>query len=198
MKKALAFLTIAIIVFQGFALLATTVNAQEVSHDIEVIDVATNTPHEYPRRIVNITVVVENNGNVSETFNVTAYGNSTEIETKLVTGLGVGENTTLVFNWNTSGLTPGQNWTIEAKAPLDGDLTPLNNNMTDGTVFIKMLGDVNVDRTIDIDDIAEVATIFGGTPSSVPDWNPQADLYPDGLIDIFDLVTISMVFKAKY
>ena len=143
--------------------------------------------------MVNITVVVENNGNMYETFNVTVYRNTTAIGTILVTDLGIGENTTLIFQWNTTGLTPCQNWTISAKAPIVGDINPSDNNKTDGTVKIKMVGDINADGIIDIFDIVTAALAFGATPSD-PNWDPQAELVEDGIIDIFDLVTIAMVF----
>jgi len=203
MKKALALLTIAIIVFQGFALLATTVNATD-QHDIAVISVVPNTPHEYPERIVNITVVVKNNGNVSENFDVTTYRNTTAIDTKHVSNLTAGNNVTLTFNWNTTGLTPGgQNWTIRAEAPLVGDINPGDNNVTDSTVFIKMLGDVNADKIIDILDIVVAAVSFGAEygkppPPGTQPYNPQADVWADGVINIFDLVEMAQVFGTKY
>jgi hypothetical protein len=168
-------------------------NIPPLVHDIAVISVAPNVAHQYPGRIVNITVVVKNNGNIYETFNVTVYRNTTAIGTILVTDLGIGENTTLIFLWDTTGLTPCNRWTISAKAPIVGDVNPSDNNMTDGTVKIKMIGNVNADGIIDIFDITTAAISFGATPSD-PNWNPQVDLFQDGIIDIFDLVTIAIVF----
>jgi len=156
-------------------------------HDIAVISVVPNVAHQYPGRMVNITVVVKNNGNMYETFNVTARRNSTEIGTILVTDLGIGENTTLIFQWNTTGLTPCQNWTISAEAPIVGDANPGDNNLTDGTVKIKMLGDLNADGVVDGQDIVLVIEAIPSYPSH-PWWNPDADLNNDRVVDGADIV----------
>jgi hypothetical protein len=173
--------------------LVTVVSA--VKHDISILNVTTSTPHQYPGRPVNITVVVKNNGEVSETFNITIYRNSTEIGKILLTGLEAGNSTTEIFTWDTTGLAPCQNWTISAIAPLVGDINPSDNNMTNGTVKIKMIGDLNADGVIDIFDLVAAATAFGATPSDLS-WNSQADIVQDNIIDIFDLVAISMVFGS--
>lgn len=162
-------------------------------HDISIISVTTSKPHVPPGRIVNITVVVKNNGEASETFNVTAYRDSIPIGTILVTDLGVGENTTLIFQWNTSGLTPCYNWTIEVEAPLVGDNNQTDNTFTDGTVKIAMLGDINGDGVISITDVVITALAFGSRPGD-PNWNPDADLRPDNIIDIIDFVIIGVNF----
>jgi len=162
-------------------------------HDIAIISVVPSVAHQYPGRMVNITVVVKNNGNYTETFNVTTYRDAIPIGTILVTNLTVSENRTLIFNWNTTGLTPCYNWTIKAEAPLVGDINPSDNTFIDGTVKIKMIGDVNADGIIDLFDVVEVAKTFDYSIGH-PDWNPQADLYEDGLIDVFDLVIVSKEF----
>jgi len=164
-----------------------------VIHDISIINVTTSTPKVCPGRRVNITVVVKNNGEVSETFNVTAYRDSIPIGTIPVTNLGVGENTTIIFQWNTSGLVPCHTWTIKAEAPLDGDTNQSDNSFTDGTVKIRMLEDINGDGVINILDILEVAVAFG-SESGWPNWNSDADLDSNGIINILDLVKIAVKF----
>jgi len=82
---------------------------------------------------VTITVVVKNNGSVAETFNVTAYYNTTEIATQTVTNLAAGANKTLTFTWDTTGVAVG-NYTIKAVAILAGDINTANNEKIDGQV----------------------------------------------------------------
>lgn len=55
--------------------------------------------------LVNITVVVENQGTELATFNVTVYYDSNDIETKILSDLPAGGNQSLSFTWNTSMVT---------------------------------------------------------------------------------------------
>ncbi len=50
-------------------------------------------------------------------------------------------------------------------------------------------GDVTRDGTIDVADLALVASAFNTTPGA-PNWNPSSDLNEDGVVDIFDLVVV--------
>jgi len=50
-------------------------------------------------------------------------------------------------------------------------------------------GDVTGDDVVDILDIAAVAGVFG-THTGDPTYNPAADINSNGLIDIFDLVSV--------
>jgi len=175
----------------------TGVAPPEVKHDISIVSVNASWPRAYPGRIVNVTVVVKNNGTFVETFNVTAYRNTTLIDKILVTNLGAGENKTIIFQWSTSGLTPCQVWIISANATLAGDANPGDNVLVYGTVKIAMLGDVNADRVINLKDLVEVAKALGAMLGSWA-WNPQADIYPDGYVDIYDLVMIAQRFGRHY
>jgi hypothetical protein len=134
----------------------------------------------------------------AETFNVTLWCNSTVIGAKKVT-LGPWTNTTLTFNWNTTGLIPGENFTLWAQAStVPNEVNTANNILYDGWVFIKMLGDVNGDRIIDIRDVAAISTVYGSHPGN-PHWNPEADIAPTyGLIDILDLVTCTSNDEKHY
>ncbi len=165
-----------------------------VQHDIAVLNVTTNTPHEYAGRIVNITVTAKNNGEVSESFDLKAYRNSTLIGTIHVTDMGVGEEVTVIFHWNTSYLVAGQSWKMKAEAVVVGDVNPTDNVFVDGEVYIKMIGDANADGVVDIFDIAAAALAFGSVEGD-PNWNSQADLVaPRGLVDVHDIVAIVIHF----
>jgi hypothetical protein len=74
-------------------------------------------------------VVVNNNGSVAETFDVTAYYNTTAIDTQTVTDLAAGSNKTLTFTWNTTDVDAG-NYIIKAVATLAGDTNPANDALT--------------------------------------------------------------------
>jgi len=65
--------------------------------------------------IVKINVTAENQGEVSETFDVTLYYDSNQIETKGLIDLPAGEIRILTFTWDVSGVPIGA-YTLTAKA----------------------------------------------------------------------------------
>ena len=158
---------------------------------IELVNV-TSANMVYPGRIVTIEVVAMNRGNMTtETFNVTFYYDSNIMYQQEVT-LDPWSNITITFEWNTTGLTPCNNFTIWAEAsPVPYETNLFNNVYYDGWVKIKMIGDVNGDGIIDILDIVEISLAYGSQEGD-PSYNPEADLAaPWGYIDILDLVTCS-------
>jgi len=64
---------------------------------------------------VSINATVTNEGTSTENFTVTAYYNTTAIETKTVTSLPAGNSTTLTFTWDTTNVDAG-NYTVKVKA----------------------------------------------------------------------------------
>jgi thermitase len=169
------------------------VGAPPENRDVAIANVTSYPNAIYTGRIVNITVVAANEGTVTETFNVTVYYNLTAIETKTVYALAPGANTTLVFSWNTTGLTPCSNFTIWAEvSEVPYELNLDNNIFVDGWVKIKMLGDINGDGVVDLYDIVLLCSIYGIREGD-PAWNPEADLAPEwGIINLYDAVVVSM------
>ena len=68
---------------------------------------------------LSINVTVENEGDFTETFNITVYydieSERVTIETKTVINLPSGEETVVPFTWNTTGVARG-NYTLSAVA----------------------------------------------------------------------------------
>jgi len=85
--------------------------AEAVTHDIAVISVTPNATSAVAGEPVDITVVVENQGNVIEKFDVEAYFDYNpnfptfnRIGNETVSDLAAGANKSLTFTWNTTGL----------------------------------------------------------------------------------------------
>jgi hypothetical protein len=170
-----------------------------IIRDVAILEITASPIKVYPGKIVTITVVAANLGDISETFNVTIYHDDIEIGKQTVINLPSKQNYTLTFYWNTTGLLPGTNSSLKAEASqLPSEIDTLNNVLVQGYVFIKMIGDVNGDRIIDIYDVIAVSTAYDATPGD-PNWNPEADVAPPfGIIDLFDIVTVTAKYGQTY
>ena len=134
-------------------------------------------------------VTVENQGDFSVIFNVSAYAsdslNTFKIGESQIT-LSKGGNTVLVFTWDTSSWAKG-NYTVWAHAEeIFGELDLGDNTFTDDVVAVVLAGDLNVDHIVDYRDINRVARLFGKDPSN-PQWDPNADIVEDNFIDYRDI-----------
>jgi len=80
---------------------------QTLIRDVAIINVVPSASFVYAGALVDINVTAKNKGNVTETFDVKAYYNSTLIDTKTVTNLLPNAENILTFTWNTSGVGDG-------------------------------------------------------------------------------------------
>jgi len=85
---------------------------------------------------LQINVLVKNEGNFTETINVTAFANKTFITEIVNITISSGNSTVITFSWNTTGFSKG-NYTISAYAwPLFGETDTADNTYVDGTVTV--------------------------------------------------------------
>lgn len=144
---------------------------------------------------MKINVTVENQGDTTQTWNVTTYANTTLIETKEIT-LPSGNSTTITFTWNTTGFAKG-NYTINAYSwPVPGETDISDNNFTDGWVVVTIPGDFNGDYYVEIFDIVKICIAYN-TKQGDPLYKPVLDIDDDGDIDIFDVVIACVHYGQK-
>jgi parallel beta-helix repeat protein len=167
-------------------------------HDITVTAVAPSKTVVGQGYRLNINVTLANQGDFTETFNITVYANTNLIETKQVT-LTSGHFTTIAFTWNTTGFAKG-NYTTSAYAwPVPSETDIEDNTLTDGWIVVTVIGDINGDFKVDITDLVLVIKYFGSYPSHpTKPWNPNADINCDNKVDITDLVLVIKHFGEHY
>lgn len=102
-------------------------------HDVAVLSVVTASSSVCVRDTLDINVTVRNKGNYAESFNVTAYYDSSVIGTWYVDSLEPSVETTLVFHWDTQEITEG-NYTISASADTLPQEIETNDNVRNGSV----------------------------------------------------------------
>ena len=138
--------------------------------DVAVIDVIPSKTVIGQGYSTSISVTATNQGGLTETFSVTVYANTTEIETREIT-LSSGHSTTITFIWNTSGFAKGYH-TISAYAwPVPGETDTADNNCPGGWILVAMVGDLggrvppaffNCDGKVDGKDLALFLKCFKG------------------------------------
>lgn len=167
-------------------------------HDVEVVGVAASMLEAYAGNVVNITVSVENNGGMAEDVDVIAYYNDSAIETLAIASLAADATVELTFNWNTSEVIPGVNYTIWAEASLvEGEANVTNNIFVDGEVHVKLPGDVDGDGDVDGFDLTRMCGAYGAL-SGTPNWDEACDITRDGVIDGFDLTPAAGNYGKTY
>ncbi|MEM3699924.1 MAG: CARDB domain-containing protein [Candidatus Bathyarchaeia archaeon] len=144
---------------------------------------------------LKISVTVQNNGDITETFHLTLYANTTTIGTYELTITGK-NSTTVIICWHPSGLTKG-NYTITAYIPpVRGETEEANNNYINGWVCIVTPGDADADGDIDIYDVVLITSTYGSTIGQ-PNYNPNVDWLDDGVINIYDIVIATSRYGEK-
>jgi len=166
-------------------------------HDITIVNITpskTVVGHGYH---LNINITVANQGDYTETFNVTVYANETIIATLVDITLISRTSTAISSTWNTSGFAKG-NYTISAYAwPVPGETDLGDNTFVDGWVIITIPGDVDGDFDVDIYDVVKICAVYG---SNMGDANyvPNCDINCDGKINIYDVVIACVNYGKKY
>jgi parallel beta-helix repeat protein len=180
-------------------------NAVVRIHDVSIRNVTSSKSVVCQNFCLIISVKAANNGDFTETFNVTTFTNTTEIE-KRETTLEPEETLDFYINWNASSFTKG-NYTISAYAePVLGETNTANNNLTDGWIIVSMIGDLTggtadpwdfiPDGVVDGSDLIVCARCFGSwqPPPPLPPtmrWHPNCDITNDNVIDGSDLIIVA-------
>jgi PKD repeat protein len=171
---------------------------QSEGHDVTVVGVAPYRYWVYQGQPLNITVSVTNKGNFTESLEVRLYYNITaneEIGT-VAMNLNPGENETLTFTLNTSGVPYCYNYTIIAAAGIPFDINP-TDNIRESLVEVRMPGDVNDDFIVDIYDAIILSNAYNSVPAS-SNWNPNADINCDNIVDIYDAIILANHYNQHY
>jgi parallel beta-helix repeat protein len=162
------------------------------AHDIGIPNVITAKTIIGQGYTSSIDLKILNYGMYDENFIVITYANTFVITTQTIT-LTRRNSTTITFIWNTSGFALG-NYTISAYAwPVPGETDTTDNNMTGGMVLVTLVGDVNGDRKVRVDDILAVATAFGSNWGE-PKYSPNLDINDDRKIRVDDVLAAAQHF----
>jgi len=147
---------------------------------------------------ISLSLTVSNRGNKVEGFNVTLSFNSTLVQEQHVILLN-GTSVSLSSTWNNLGIAKGK-YTLSASVELLPEETDIvRNNLTDGSFYVSMVGDLTgttpfvPDGKVDGRDITAVARCFGSKLGDAR-YNPNCDLLNRGKIDGRDIIIVAKHF----
>jgi hypothetical protein len=167
-------------------------------HDMAILSLTPSKTVVGVGNLMQIGVIVWNEGNSWESFSVSVFYNASLIGTLYVGSLPPGSEYTLIFNWNTAEVPKGK-YILSANASAVPGETDLIDNTYErwNTIQVTGNGDLNGDLIVDIFDIVTIALAFGAV-SNDTNWWPNADVVQDYIIDIFDLVSVALRFGTVY
>ena len=163
-------------------------------HDVAIVNVAPSSREAYEGWSITVEVTVMNNGGATESFNVTAFYDTTAIGTQSVKELAAGAKKNLTFTWNLESVTLYVNHTIKAEATIvAGEFNVTNNSLVGGVVRVKMLGDVDDNKIVDVVDVDLIIRALGSDPTwpegtDWNQWNDNCDLNNDFYVNFIDLI----------
>lgn len=170
-----------------------------LTHDVAITSVTPSSNEVYTGETVHITIVVRNEGDFAESFNVTAKYDNNTIGKQTVPDLAPYTSTTLTFNWNTTDVAPSIGYTIKAEATtVPGEVDLDDNTYVNGTVQIKIPGDVDGNGIVNIIDALFVRKHIWHAPESCPlglvEECTECDIDGNGIVDILD----ALIIRANY
>ena len=147
-------------------------------------------------RTAEVNVTAENQGNNTESFDVTVYANDSIIQTFTVTNLDPSNQETRTVIWNATGWAKG-NYTIKAVADqVTGEIDLGDNTFIDKWVVVVHPGDLDNSGEVDITDVVMVTGIYRAKIGD-PEYNACRDVVEDGEIDISDVVAVTGHYREK-
>jgi len=177
----------------NFDIYYKTDSPPEHDYDVAIFSVTynPNVTVASPGLIINIEVVTQNQGAKSIFAQVECYVNSTQLGSYSNVHISKGLLAPLTFTWNTSNVPPGT-YTIIANASIRDytDTDPADNTFIDGEVYVKIPGDVNGDKVVDVYDLSDLSKAYGSELGD-PNWNQDCDFNRDNKVDASDLFDLS-------
>jgi hypothetical protein len=148
--------------------------------------------------VIQINTTIANQGTLpNASVKVIFYADAMPIHIQVLPLLENEMATTVVFDWNTTGVAKG-NYTIAVHVvPILDETDKADNTYGNGSVIVSIIGDIVPDGTVDIFDLVYAAMSFGAEygkppPPGTQPYAANADINGDDIIDIFDIVTVAL------
>jgi hypothetical protein len=118
------------------------------------------------------------------------------VGTQTVFNLTNGDSVSLMFTWNTTGLTYG-NYSITAVAePVTNETNTADSNYT-SWITVTIPGDIDGNFMVQPADLLVLSHAYGSKPGN-SSWNPNADIDGNDVVGLTDLVLLAGHYEQHY
>lgn len=152
-------------------------------HDVAVLTIAPTKSIVGQGYACKVNLTILNRGGYSETFDVTLYMNGTQVQSQSVT-LTSENSAALPLVWNTTAFAKGNYNVSSFVGPVFGEVELDDNLLMNGSIYVGLVGDINADGKVNMQDIGVVARHFS---EAVPPADPNWDIFEDWKIDMRDI-----------
>jgi len=163
--------------------------------DVAITRVTANPFNVKPDSSMTIIVSIENQGEKLATCKLYLYANTSLISLEQTTSSS-GKTVNVTLTWfpiDAYGL-----YTLSCSVSIcPGELNISNNNLTDGTVYVSIPGDVDGNGKVQIEDIVAIAEAYGSF-SSHPKYDAKLDVDCNEFIEVKDLLTAALNYGQHY
>jgi hypothetical protein len=169
---------------------------------ISIVNLETTNSWAYVGWIVNVTLTIRNIGNSTESSTVNVFYDDNLLASLAVSGILPDEERSATVFWDTENVTPcsGNDYIVYTLCAII-PLTPYGNvtsydSFADGTIVFRIMGDVNGDCEVGIDDLYAASHAFGSFPEHQR-WNEYADINQDRYVGIDDIFVTASHFGER-
>jgi hypothetical protein len=143
---------------------------------------------------VHLYASVENQGDFSESVQLTFYLNGSAFHTSYPFQAVSGSISSYYFLWNTTGYPRYTTDHITVSVTLlNANETDLTDNSIDYQIKISYPGDVNADKVVDTKDLALISIALYSRPGDAK-WNANCDITNDYYVDMRDMAIAARYF----
>jgi hypothetical protein len=152
---------------------------QSVIHDVAVSSITPSATIVNQTGTIVITVTVTNEGAVTENFTLTLYYDRTVIGSQLIQPLDPGASQAILFDWNTTRVTPGPHNLKAVETTVWGEIDVADNTLVRGPILVKA---------------PDTTPPPSGTPTHT---SPSPDIFAETGIGLLLLVLLAVVAYTR-
>jgi PKD repeat protein len=165
-------------------------------HDIGVAEFEANKTIVGVGYLFNFSITVENQGDYTESLNLTILANEIELARFSNLTMTNGDGLRMVLFWNTTGFAKGY-YNLTTIVELSQDSDSMDNTLVCPNILVSLPGDLNGDKFVNAKDAVVLGTAFNSHQGESA-YKPNADINDDCYVNAKDAVILGRYFNQSW